>query len=161
MAKATKRSSQNGQSNDGANRHDSLSNAAAPPKDEEHHGLLAGHESDGEDGLDDDSDDGIIVHPSRPSNEHDAEHDPLGPRTPRTPNRVHFDLTPTTIPPAANGTTTNNSIDSARELDSFDYFDQEPERGDRRDRTVYPTTMSNHGPSANVSGPSRDCAQPS
>ncbi|KAI1368946.1 transmembrane amino acid transporter family protein [Xylaria arbuscula] len=136
MAKATKRSSQNGQSNDGANRHDSLSNAAAPPKDEEHHGLLAGHDSDGEDGLDDDSDDGIIVHPSRPSNEHDAEHDPLGPRTPRTPNRVHFDLTPTTIPPAANGTTTNNSIDSARELDSFDYFDQEPERGDRRDRTV-------------------------
>lgn len=136
MAKATNRSPQNGQPNDGANHHQHSHSNAAPPKDEEHHGLLAGHESDDQDDLDGDSDDGIIVHPGRHSNDHDAEHDALGPRTPRTPNRVRFDLTPTNIPPAANGTTTDDSIDSAHALDSFDYFDQEPGSGGGRDRTL-------------------------
>ncbi|KAI1428807.1 transmembrane amino acid transporter family protein [Xylaria sp. FL1777] len=132
MAKATNRSSHNEQSNDVANHHDSHANAA-PPKDEEHQGLLAGRESDGEDDIDDD-DDGLIVHPGGRDIAQDADHDSLGPRTPRTPNRVRFDLRPTNIPPAANGT--HDSIDSVPPFDSFDYLDHEPESPGGRDRTV-------------------------
>ncbi|KAI0974956.1 transmembrane amino acid transporter family protein [Xylaria arbuscula] len=134
MAKATHRSSDNEQSDDVANRtHDSHPNAA-PPKNEEHHGLLAGRESDGDDGDDDDDEDGIIVHPGDGHVGHDADNDSLGPRTPRTPNRVRFDLRPTNIPPAANGR--HDSTDSAPPIDSFDYFDLEPESRDGRDRTA-------------------------
>ncbi|KAF2971852.1 hypothetical protein GQX73_g1770 [Xylaria multiplex] len=135
MAKATNRSSRNGQANDVANQPDSLSNAAAP-KNEEHQGLLAGRESDGEDDNDDDED-GLIVHPGGGDIAHDADHDSLGPRTPRTPNRVRFDLRPTNIPPAANGRN-HDSLDSDAPLDSFDYFDQDPdpENPGGRDRTV-------------------------
>lgn len=156
MAKATKRSSQNEQSHDVANTH-SHSNAA-PPKDEEHQGLLAGHESDGED---DEDEDGFIVHPGGDHNDHDHDHDhdhhqkhghnldieadddSLGSRTPRTPNRVRFDLRPTNIPSHANGT--RNSQDSGHggyfgeQRDSFDFLDAENGGGGgggRGDRTA-------------------------
>ncbi|KAI0806462.1 transmembrane amino acid transporter family protein [Xylaria sp. FL0064] len=129
MAKATNRSSENEQSNDGANQHSNSHSNAAPPKDEERHGLLAGHESDGDD------EDGIIVHPGDGHlDDHDADRDSLGPRTPRTPNRVRFDLRPTNIPPAANGT--HDSVDSGTPIDSFDYFDLEPASPGGRDRTA-------------------------
>ncbi|TGJ85362.1 hypothetical protein E0Z10_g3402 [Xylaria hypoxylon] len=142
MAKATNRSSRNEQSNDVANQNHSLSNAAAA-QNEEHHGLLAGHESDGEDGNDEDED-GLIVHPGGGHIDHDADHDvdhdSLGPRTPRTPNRVRFDLRPTNIPPAANGTRHDSldSLDSDAPLDSFDYFDDghDSEGPGGRDRTA-------------------------
>ncbi|KAI1281818.1 transmembrane amino acid transporter family protein [Xylaria sp. FL0933] len=137
MAKATNRSSDNEQSNDGANHHSNNSHSnAAPPKDEERHGLLAGHESDGDDDFDDDDDeDGIIVHPGDGHlDNHDADRDSLGPRTPRTPNRVRFDLRPTNIPPAANGN--HDSVDSGTPIDSFDYFDLEPASPGGRDRTA-------------------------
>ncbi|KAI0426311.1 transmembrane amino acid transporter family protein [Xylaria sp. FL1042] len=136
MAKATNRSSDNEQSNDVAN-HNNNNNShsnAAPPKDEERHGLLAGRESDGEDDFDDDDEDedGIIVHPGDAHIDHDADRDSLGPRTPRTPNRVRFDLRPTNIPPVANGT--HDSVDSVPPVDSFDYFDLEPASPGGRDR---------------------------
>ncbi|KAI8634169.1 aspartic peptidase domain-containing protein [Xylariaceae sp. FL1651] len=96
---------------------------AAPPKNEEEHGLLAGHESDGEDG-DEEEEDGLIVHPGSD----DDEHGSLGPRTPRTPNRVRFDLRPTNIPPAANGAHSPAPL--------RDYFDvHEPDSPGGRDRT--------------------------
>ncbi|KAI3327912.1 transmembrane amino acid transporter [Xylariaceae sp. AK1471] len=106
MAKAT---ILNEQPSDAADQN-SHSNAA-PPKNEEEHGLLAGHESDGGygdgDGDEDDDEDGLIVHPGGESD--------VGPRTPRTPNRVRFDLRTTNIPPAANGTHSP--------LPPSDYFD--------------------------------------
>ncbi|KAI1149167.1 transmembrane amino acid transporter family protein [Nemania diffusa] len=145
MAKATNRSSRSEQSNDVAN-HDSHSNAA-PPKDEEHHGLLAGHHSDGED---EEDEDGFIVHPggtdshqnhsqnqnhNHNNTDHDADTDSLGLRTPRTPNRVRFDLRPTNIPAAAapNGTH-HNAGDAMPPRDSFDFLD--PESSERPDRTA-------------------------
>ncbi|KAI1487939.1 aspartic peptidase domain-containing protein [Biscogniauxia mediterranea] len=70
-----------------------LHSTAAAPKNEEEHGLLAGNVSD-EDEDEDEDEDGLIVHPGD-SSDH--------PRTPRTPNRVRFDLRPTNIPSAANG----------------------------------------------------------
>ncbi|KAI0909105.1 transmembrane amino acid transporter family protein [Ustulina deusta] len=132
MAKATNRGSHSEQPNDVATRHDSHSNAA-PPKDEEHHGLLAGREPDGEDDIDDDED-GLVVHPGGGNIDRDADHDSLGPRTPRTPNRVRFDLRPTNIPPAANGT--RDSADDVLPLDSFDYLDPDPDGPGGRDRTA-------------------------
>jgi sodium-coupled neutral amino acid transporter 11 len=117
MAKATTRSSRNEQSSDAATPN-SHSNAA-PPKDEEEHGLLAGHESDG--GYGDEDEDGLIVHPGGESD--------VGPRTPRTPNRVRFDLRTTNIPPAANGTHSP--------LPPSDYFDvQEPDSPGGQDQTA-------------------------
>ncbi|RWA11578.1 hypothetical protein EKO27_g3528 [Xylaria grammica] len=137
MAEATSRSSRSSrseQSDHVANQPDSHSNAA-PPKNEEHHGLLAGRESDGEDDNVDDED-GLIVHPGGGDVDHDADHDSVGLRTPRTPNRVRFDLRPTNIPPTANGTR-HDSLDSEDlPLDSFDYFDHDPEGLDGRDRTA-------------------------
>ncbi|KAI1809035.1 transmembrane amino acid transporter family protein [Poronia punctata] len=110
MAQAASHSSRNEQSqsqsqprsNDTANHSN-----AAPPKNEEEHGLLAGH------GSDEDEDD-IIVHPG---GDGDVNND-RGPRTPRTPNRVRFDLRTTDIPPTPNGT---NDYFAPR--DSFDVYD--------------------------------------
>ncbi|KAH8161298.1 hypothetical protein CIB48_g6943 [Xylaria polymorpha] len=77
MAKATNHSSRNEQADDVANRNAHPN--AAPPRNEEHQGLLAGHDSDG-DGDHDDSDDGFIVHPGDKHNHNhhlDADDDSL------------------------------------------------------------------------------------
>ncbi|KAI1260794.1 transmembrane amino acid transporter [Xylariaceae sp. FL1019] len=68
---------------------------AAPPRNEEEHGLLAGHESDDEDG--------IIVHPGYSPTDNDAH-------APRTPTRVRFDLNTTEIPPP-NGNAASDYFD--------------------------------------------------
>ncbi|RYC63036.1 hypothetical protein CHU98_g3139 [Xylaria longipes] len=150
MAKAANHSSRNEQADDVAS-HNAHPNAA-PPRNEEHQGLLAGRESDGDDGHDEDED-GFIVHPGREhdhdhdhdhhhdiDHDHDidldpdADHDSLGPRTPRTPNRVRFDLRPTNIP-AANGNGTHDSYFAAEpQRDSFDFLDAEDPMG--RERTA-------------------------
>ncbi|KAI1388742.1 transmembrane amino acid transporter protein-domain-containing protein [Hypoxylon trugodes] len=71
------------------------------PSDEEQHGLLAGNTSD-----EDDDEDGIIVHPgdTKADGSDEDHHSSIRPpHTPKTPNRVRFDLVPTNIPPPANG----------------------------------------------------------
>lgn len=75
------------------------------PKNEEEHGLLsaAGHGSD-EDDFEADDEDGLIVHDASEPHSALSKHNGNGAsRTPRTPNRVRFDLNPTSIPPPANG----------------------------------------------------------
>ncbi|KAI1825682.1 transmembrane amino acid transporter family protein [Xylaria intraflava] len=93
---------------------------AAPPKSEEHQGLLAGHGSDGED-----DEDGLVVHAGH---DNDIDDDSQDLRSPRTPNRVRFDLRTTSIPPAADGTES-----SVPPRDSFDFLD--PENPGGRDST--------------------------
>ncbi|KAI0205476.1 transmembrane amino acid transporter family protein [Astrocystis sublimbata] len=127
-------------------------NDAAPARNEEHHGLLAGHDEDG-----------FIVHPGGNEHDyfhdhgHDADHDSLGPRTPRTPNRVRFDLRTTNIPRTADGHTLapgnghgngnandndnngarasiSSSGDAESQRDSFDFLDSDDPLG--RERTA-------------------------
>ncbi|KAI1754728.1 transmembrane amino acid transporter family protein [Xylaria castorea] len=132
--------SRNEQADDVAN-HNAHPNAA-PPRNEEHQGLLAGHESDGDGDNDDHDDDGFIVRPGDElDHDHnlDADHDSLGPRTPRTPNRVRFDLRPTNIPAAANGNGNGNGTHDSyfpaeSQRDSFDFLDAEDPMG--RERTA-------------------------
>lgn len=138
MAKATNHSSRNEQADDVANRNAHPN--AAPPRNEEHQGLLAGHDSDG-DGDHDDSDDGFIVHPGDKHNHNhhlDADDDSRGPRSPRTPNHVRFDLRPTNIPPTANGngngTHDSSPVTTESQRDSFDFLDAEDPIG--RERTA-------------------------
>ncbi|KAI2631915.1 transmembrane amino acid transporter protein-domain-containing protein [Hypoxylon sp. NC1633] len=86
----------------------------AAPASEEQHSLLAGGASD----EDDDDEDGVIVHPGDASphaNGGVPASSVRSPRTPRTPNRVRFDLRPTNIPPPANG--------RDRSASPSDYFD--------------------------------------
>ncbi|KAI0453175.1 transmembrane amino acid transporter family protein [Xylaria acuta] len=138
MAKAANHSSHHEQADDVAD-HNAHHPNAAPPRNEEHQGLLAGHESDG-----DHDEDGFIVHPGGEhdyhhdhghGHDHDADHDSRGPRTPRTPNRVRFDLRPTNIPPTANGNGTHDSsIAAESQRDSFDFLDAEDPLG--RERTA-------------------------
>lgn len=109
MAKATSYSSSNREQT----RNTNLTTSAAR-SNEEHHGLLATNNASDDDEDDDDDDDdegegeggennGLIVHPGGPLDD-DIHHSALrSPHTPRTPNRVRFDLRPTNIPPAANG----------------------------------------------------------
>ncbi|KAI0391022.1 acid protease [Xylariaceae sp. FL0594] len=106
-----------------ANYEDIHSNAA-PSKGDEEHGLLAGHEEDGED-----DEDGLIVHPGG-EDMVAGDHASQGPRTPRTPNRVRFDLRTTDIPPTSNG-----AQDSLPPRYSFDAYDADgPGEGDRTAR---------------------------
>lgn len=86
---------------------------AAAPGNEEQHGLLAAR--DGTDDEEDDEDE-LIVHPGDGS----PGAEPL--RTPRTPNRVRFDLRTTSIPPAAaaNGHQLDSSGYPRRSSDSDD-----------------------------------------
>ncbi|KAI1842715.1 hypothetical protein JX265_005041 [Neoarthrinium moseri] len=86
------------------------SNAA---QNEEEHGLLAaGHGSDVDDDDEDNDyhdvdgsneDDGPVAHSALPPTALSKGSGNGTPRTPRTPNRVRFDLQPTNIPPPANG----------------------------------------------------------
>ncbi|KAI2642087.1 transmembrane amino acid transporter family protein [Xylaria nigripes] len=111
MAKATIFSGSASEQPNGFANQDLHSNGASP-QSEEHQGLLAGHESDG-----DDDDDRLIVHPG---DDYGNDGDSQGQRTPRTPNRVRFDLRPTNIPIAAGSS--DNSIPTR---DSFDFLDPE------------------------------------
>ncbi|KAI5928012.1 transmembrane amino acid transporter family protein [Camillea tinctor] len=91
MANAKTQSSNREQKTNNGDHH-----STAAPKNEEEHGLLSGNLSDDDgdgDGDGEEDEDGLIVHP--------GDSDPL--HTPRTPNRVRFDLHPTNIPPPANG----------------------------------------------------------
>ncbi|KAI0843447.1 transmembrane amino acid transporter protein-domain-containing protein [Hypoxylon sp. FL0890] len=98
-------------------------NLTSAPSSEEQHGLLAGTASD-----EDDDEDGVIVHPGD-GDVDDAHHSSIRtPHTPRTPNRVRFDLRPTNIPPPANGH--DNSTEPS------DYFDvAEPDSPGAEDST--------------------------
>ncbi|KAI1136608.1 transmembrane amino acid transporter protein-domain-containing protein [Hypoxylon sp. FL0543] len=87
-------------------------NFTSAPSNEEQHGLLAGTASD-----EDDDEDGVIVHPGD-GDVDDDDAPPSSIRTPRTPNRVRFDLRPTNIPPPANG-----HDHSAEPSDYFDVAD--------------------------------------
>ncbi|KAI1171651.1 transmembrane amino acid transporter family protein [Nemania sp. FL0916] len=154
MVQATNRGARHDQSHDVANTNNPHSNAA-PPKDEEHHGLLAGRDSEE---LDSDED-GLIVHAGgdhdynndqtgvreHDSNGHDtsagldASHNSRGPRTPRTPNRVRFDLRPTDIEAvAANGNHANGSVtrDSLEIFDADPLGDDDADAHDHRDGTI-------------------------
>ncbi|KAI0011700.1 aspartic peptidase domain-containing protein [Xylariaceae sp. FL0662B] len=122
--------SSRGQAND--TRNHNTSTAAAPPNEEEH-GLLAGGASD----EDEDDANGVVVHPGE---------DDGAVKTPRTPNRVRFDLRPTNIPPPANG-------EHDRPDSPGDYFDvAEPDSPDGRDSTTsrYPLLTDIEAPSVTV-----------
>ncbi|KAI1373745.1 hypothetical protein F4677DRAFT_455767 [Hypoxylon crocopeplum] len=97
----------------------------AAPKGEEQHGLLTGGVSD----EDDEDEDAVIVHPGDADSVDDIHPSSIrSPRTPRTPNRVRFDLRPTNIPPAANG--------RDRSAQPSDYFDvAEPDSPDAEHST--------------------------
>lgn len=73
-------------------------NHTSAPASEEQHGLLAGTASD-----EDEDEDGVIVHPGDGDIDDAPPNSIQTPRTPRTPNRVRFDLRTTDIPPLANG----------------------------------------------------------
>lgn len=85
--------------------------AAAAPRSEEEHGLLAGHaedeEADGDDGRALTLDTGVQANGDQKTVHVSAMFKGATgngtPRTPRTPNRVRFDLQPTNIPHPANG----------------------------------------------------------
>lgn len=95
MAKATSHSSSSREQSRNTN-------LTGVPASEEHHGLLAGGASDEEE--EDEYEDGIIVLPGESNGDIGIPHSSIRPPgTPRTPNRVRFDLRPTSIPPAANG----------------------------------------------------------
>lgn len=79
------------QSSQSANSNSSSSNAIIPQNEEEQ-GLLTFSG--------DEDDDLVVQHANAP---HSALAKSNGNGTPRTPNRVRFDLTPTSIPPPANG----------------------------------------------------------
>ncbi|KAI1325876.1 transmembrane amino acid transporter family protein [Xylariaceae sp. FL0255] len=99
MAKATDNKNPSSRGGSGGQQQSSASDRNQP-KNEEEHGLLAGHESED----DDDDEDGVIVHPGD-----DGTHGDDNTQTPRTPNRVRFDLRPTNIPPASNGAAANGN----------------------------------------------------
>ncbi|KAI0406274.1 transmembrane amino acid transporter family protein [Xylaria palmicola] len=137
MAKATNGSANSEQSHDVANHDARLHANAAAPGNEEHHGLLAGDDLDDFD----EDEDGFIVHPGGDHGhdydhdlDHDLDHDnsSLGPRTPRTPNRVRFDLRPTSIPTAAAATGGPRDSGDAVPRDSFDFLEADDPMG--RDR---------------------------
>ncbi|KAK3293451.1 uncharacterized protein B0H64DRAFT_345970 [Chaetomium fimeti] len=93
------------------NRHGATSSSpstAAGNTNEEATGLLSPNPDHGDDGDgDDDGTHGLIVHPGSP---HDST---TNPRTPRTPNRVRFDLRPTFVDDADNTHTHTHSNGSA------------------------------------------------
>ncbi|KAI1107349.1 hypothetical protein F4804DRAFT_339956 [Jackrogersella minutella] len=102
-------------------------NTSTAHPNEEHHGLLAGSASDEDDEADEEDEDGIIVHPGD-ADDDDPDGSIRTPRTPRTPNRVRFDLQPTTIPPPANG--------REHSSEPSDYFDvAEPDSPNGEDST--------------------------
>lgn len=84
-------------------------NSSSVSKNEEEHGLLSatGHGSDDgfeEDDQQEEEEDGLIGHHASEPHSALSKHNGNGAsRTPRTPNRVRFDLRPTSIPPPANG----------------------------------------------------------
>ncbi|KAI0130863.1 transmembrane amino acid transporter protein-domain-containing protein [Daldinia grandis] len=141
MAKATTHSSNREQTRN--------TNPTEAPANEEQHGLLAGIASDEDEDEDedgdrdrdrDDNENGIIVYPS--NGDLDAPPSSIRtPGTPRTPNRVRFDLRPTNIPPPANG--------HDRPASPIDYFDiAEP------DSPIYDDSTPRHPLLTDIEAPS-------
>lgn len=95
-----------GSSREGASQNTGTSGSNAT-KNEEEHGLLSAHGSDDDDGQGSGEDDDLIVHQHASEQPHSAlsksSNGNGAVRTPRTPNRVRFDLRPTSIPSPANG----------------------------------------------------------
>ncbi|KAI1083923.1 transmembrane amino acid transporter protein-domain-containing protein [Whalleya microplaca] len=139
MAKAKNHSSsrEQQQANDTRNHHNS--NAAAPQNEEEHGLLAAGSASDADEAEDED---GLVVHPGD-GDDGDGEEVV---KTPRTPNRVRFNLRPTNIPPPANGSQAPDS--------PGDYFDvAEPDSPDGHhgsSSSRYPLLTNVEAPSVTV-----------
>ncbi|CAJ2511579.1 Uu.00g072040.m01.CDS01 [Anthostomella pinea] len=140
MAKAKIRSSQKEHSSSTDDHH-----SAAAPRNEEEHGLLAGGGAS-----DDEDEDGLVVHPGQHDDDDDISPGTVpkvapkgGHRAPRTSNRVRFDLVPTNIPPAANG--------SHSPLPPADYFDvaepDSPDGGGRGGHARYPLLTDIEAPS--------------
>ncbi|KAI0852101.1 aspartic peptidase domain-containing protein [Daldinia vernicosa] len=129
MAKATTHSSNREQTRN--------TNPTEAPANEEQHGLLAGTASDEDE---DGNENGIIVYPS--NGDLDAPPSSIRtPGTPRTPNRVRFDLRPTNIPPPANG--------HDRPASPVDYFDiAEP------DSPIYDDSTPRHPLLTDIEAPS-------
>ncbi|KAF3071273.1 Vacuolar amino acid transporter 2 [Daldinia childiae] len=135
MAKATTHSSNREQTRN--------TNQTEAPANEEQHGLLAGNVSDeDEDEYENgnENENGIIVH----LNNGDLDAPPSSirtPGTPRTPNRVRFDLRPTNIPPPANG--------HDHPAEPVDYFDiAEP------DSPIYDDSTPRHPLLTDIEAPS-------
>ncbi|KAK6955818.1 hypothetical protein Daesc_003462 [Daldinia eschscholtzii] len=129
MAKATTHSSTREQHSRNTNSTTTTTTTKASAN-EEQHGLLAGSTSDEDedaDGEDKDGENDIIVH--RANGELEAPPSSIRtPGTPRTPNRVRFDLQPTNIPPPANGHDHRPAAEptdyfNIAEPDSPDYYD--------------------------------------
>ncbi|KAI1766575.1 transmembrane amino acid transporter protein-domain-containing protein [Hypoxylon sp. FL1150] len=142
MAKASTYSSSNGEQARNTN------STSGAPQSEEHQGLLAGKAFDDDD-IDDE--DGVIIHPSDIDVHADADsiNKPLPtPRTPRTPNRVRFDLVPTNIPPPANGRS------RSRSRSPTDYFDvaepDSPRDEDSSSSSRYPLLTDIEAPSVTL-----------
>ncbi|AEO71656.1 c14a382b-c376-4c72-a747-0d9198abe16f [Thermothielavioides terrestris] len=102
-------------------------NAGDNHNNEEGVGLLEAGPDLGDD-VDDGDDDGLIVHPGDPDGEGDGDG---AARTPRTPNRVRFDLRPTFVDDQ-DGRSSNGSADLPHQDDhhhprsSFDVDDADP-----------------------------------
>ncbi|KAI1430677.1 transmembrane amino acid transporter family protein [Xylaria sp. CBS 124048] len=145
MAKATTPNLFSHEQNNGLANQNSHHNAA-PPKNEEHQGLLAGHGSDGED------DDHLIVPAGENYNDGGDGDDDGGDgdsqdlRNPRTPTRVRFDLRPTNIPPAANGVDSN----ALPSRDSLDFLDPESNPGGRDSISRRPLLTDIEAPSVTL-----------
>lgn len=118
----------------------SNTNLTQASSNEEQHGLLAGSSaSDEYEG--DEEEDGVIVHPGDADDaDDDVQHSSMRtPHTPRTPNRVRFDLVPTNIPPPANG-----QQDPSRTASPSDYFDVAEPDDDGDDDDDYHESTSHH-----------------
>lgn len=132
----------------------SSSNANAKPRNDEEHGLLGPHSHDGWDD-DDAEEDGLIVHAGDDGGGGNAIRSKsnlkslLG--TPRTPNRVRFDLRTTDIPPAANGHHGSTASMTREDLDMADPLDNPyDDRGTGRERLLRPFLTDIEAPSVTL-----------
>ncbi|OTB04141.1 hypothetical protein M426DRAFT_59079 [Hypoxylon sp. CI-4A] len=151
MAKATTYSSNREQP--------SNTNHTSTTASEEQHGLLAASASDDDDDDDDDDSykDGIAVHLDNANGDINAHHSSIrNPDTPRTPNRVRFDLRPTNIPPPANGHSSSNNDDhhgyhAAEPSDYFDVAEPDSPHGGGEETTArYPLLTNIEAPSVTL-----------
>ncbi|KAI0137290.1 transmembrane amino acid transporter [Xylariales sp. AK1849] len=101
--------------------------SSSSTQNEEEHGLLAaGHGSDDDEEAEAEAEDqdGSIVHPGGDASVGGAGPNAIDtPKTPKTPNRVRFDLRTTDIPPAANGHGHRYTRSSSEDLEFTDPLD--------------------------------------
>ncbi|KAH6656756.1 putative amino acid transporter [Truncatella angustata] len=122
--------SQNSSSSNNNNSSSSNSNNTTRSQNEEEHGLLSAAGQDSDDGYDDaEEEDGLIVHHTDNGLPHSALSKGSGNgsvRTPRTPNRVRFDLNTTSIPPPANGHSGADRRSGEYDDDAIELGDHDP-----------------------------------